>query len=180
LNIVVFDVEATCWEGAPPNEVREVIEIGAVRLNRYGEELSRFSKVIKPVINPQLSYYCKQLTGIAQSSIHRAAVFPKVIDQFHDWAELYDDNYVLVSWGKEDIHMLEDDCALHRIENEWLEPHINLKRAYKDVKGLTKTIGLRNALHREGFEFDGRHHRGLDDAYNTVKIFVKYLDEWAF
>ncbi len=181
LNIVVFDVEATCWEGAPPpNETKEIIELGAVRLNRFGEEQSRFSKVIKPVVNPQLSYYCKQLTGIDQRSIHRASPFPRVIEEFQNWAELYDDDYLLVSWGKEDVRLLRSDCALHRVEDYWLEPHINLKRAYKEVKGLPKPIGLRRALEREGFEFDGRHHRGLDDAFNTVKIFVKYLDEWAY
>lgn len=36
------------------------------------------------------------------------------------------------------------------------------------------------ALQKEGFELDGTYHRGIDDAGNIAKIFLKYLDRWNF
>jgi inhibitor of KinA sporulation pathway (predicted exonuclease) len=41
-------------------------------------------------------------------------------------------------------------------------------------------MGLKSAVEREGFEFTGTHHRGIDDAENLAKIFVQYLGLWHF
>ena len=45
---------------------------------------------------------------------------------------------------------------------------------------MSKERGLRKAVEKEGFEFTGTHHRGIDDAVNLVKVFNKYLDEWYY
>jgi 3'-5' exoribonuclease 1 len=31
---------------------------------------------------------------------------------------------------------------------------------------------------KEGFEFSGLHHRGIDDALNLAKVFNKFLYQW--
>ena len=157
-----------------------MIEIGAVKLNRYGEELGSFNQFVRPRINEQLSAFCMELTGIEQAQISRAERFPKVIQHFMDWAEIYEEEYVLVAWGREDRMLLQNDCMLHDLEYDWLEPYLNLKRAYKQLKKLNKPYGLQKSLTKEGFEFDGQPHRAIDDAINTVKIFRRYLDEWGF
>lgn len=180
MNFLLYDLEATCWRGAPPNNVQEVIEIGAIKLNRFGEELGSFNQFVKPQINRQLSAFCTELTGIEQDQVERADNFPKVIQKFLDWAEIYEEEYLLVAWGKEDRILLRNDSILHDIDHEWLDPYLNLKKAYKQLKRLNKPIGLQKALTREGFEFEGQPHRAIDDAINTVKIFRHYLDEWAF
>tara|TARA_B110000211_G_C14076989_1_gene552569 strand:+ start:193 stop:360 length:168 start_codon:yes stop_codon:yes gene_type:complete len=41
-----------------------------------------------------------------------------------------------------------------------------------------KPMGMGRALKAEGFRLDGTHHRGIDDARNIVKIFLKYFDKW--
>ncbi len=162
--------------------VQEIIEIGAVRINSFGEVEDTFNRFVKPVINPNLSLFCRQLTTIEQEKINRAAIFPKVIDDFQDWAGIFDDeeDYLLCSWGNFDRKMLVQDCQLHRIESDWTTPHINLKRQYHDMKRLGRTRGLKSAVSVEGFDFTGQPHRGIDDALNLAKIFVKYLDEWEY
>ena len=45
MNFIIFDLEATCWEGKPPNMVQETIEIGAVRINPYGEVEDTFNRL---------------------------------------------------------------------------------------------------------------------------------------
>jgi inhibitor of KinA sporulation pathway (predicted exonuclease) len=39
---------------------------------------------------------------------------------------------------------------------------------------------MNKALEREGFEFEGTMHRGIDDAVNLAKIFCKYLNLWRY
>ena len=180
MNFIIYDLEATCWRGRPPGYVQETIEIGALKINRFGEPKGQFNRFIKPMVNPYLSAFCQELTSINQEQINRASKFPSVIEDFQDWIEIYETDYLLCSWGNFDKNALIKDCILHDIEHEWLEKHINLKRQYQEIKRLKKARGLRAAVEKEGFEFTGIHHRGIADAENLVKVFRKYLDEWRF
>ena len=180
MNFIIYDLEATCWLGRPPQGVQEIIEIGAVKVSPVGEVLSSFSSFIKPWVNPVLSGFCKKLTSITQEDVNRARTFPKVVEAFKDWIDIYDEDYVLCSWGKFDVQLLRNDCNLHKLEDDWLEHHINLKAQYVEIKGHVKYTGLKNTLEREGFEFTGRHHRAINDAENTAKIFIKLIDEWRY
>ena len=103
-----------------------------------------------------------------------------MIEAFQDWIEIYEEEYLLCSWGKFDQTQLIKDCELHDIEEDWLFDYINLKTQYSDMKKLSKPYGLKKAVKREGFEFEGTHHRGIDDAYNLAKIFGKYFDVWQY
>jgi inhibitor of KinA sporulation pathway (predicted exonuclease) len=158
----------------------ETIEIGAVKLDEYGEVHGSFNRFIRPSLHPVLSDFCRQLTSISQIEINRADKFPRVIDEFMDWIELEDDNYWLCSWGGFDKRQLIADCQLHKIETAWLDYHINLKDQYAKKKKLRQPIGLKKAVEREGFEFTGIHHRGISDAENLAKIFIKYRDSWQY
>jgi 3'-5' exoribonuclease 1 len=180
VNYIVYDLEATCWDGRPEHLVQEIIEIGAVRLNRFGEVEDTFSRFIQPILNPTLSVFCRQLTNIDQRDIDRSDTFPRVIEDFQDWADIFYEDYLLCSWGNFDKRMLVQDCKLHGLEHEWAEQHINLKQQYHEIKKLRRTRGLRSALTSEGLEFEGRQHRGIDDAKNLVKLFNRYVDEWRY
>lgn len=180
MQFIIFDLEATCWQGRPPGTTQETIEIGAFKVDRYGDVQSYFNRFIQPILHPQLSLYCKQLTQIDQVDINRAASFPEVIEDFCDWIGIYDEEYLLASWGGFDQRQLQRDCALHRYEEEWLEPYIDLKRQYAEVRGLNKSKGLKNVVEKEGFEFTGQHHRAIHDADNLVKVFQKYRDMWQY
>ena len=180
VNFIIFDLEATCWNGYVPNDTQEIIEIGALCINNFGEVEKRFSAFVQPVINPSLSAYCMDLTSIQQEDVNRADGFSLVLDDFLDWIEIDDEDYLLCSWGKFDKNMLINDCQLHEMDTSWLKNHIDLKDQYRHLKNLNKAIGLQWALGKEDFEFEGTPHRAIDDAYNTAKIFVRYLDDWSY
>lgn len=180
MRFIIYDLEATCWLGRPPGGINEIIEIGAVMVDPLGQVLDTFSKFVKPHVNPKLSGFCKKLTSIAQSDVDRADKYPKVIDQFQDWIDIWDEDYLLCSWGAYDKVMLTDNCDLHKMEVDWLEHHADLKQQYHDIKGEHKLTGLKNTIKKEGFEWTGIHHRAISDAENTAKIFIKYVDEWVY
>lgn len=180
MNFIIYDIEATCWEGRPPSMVQETIEIGAVKMDNYGDVLGTFQRFVRPVLHPQMSLFCKRLTDIDQADINRASDFPRVIEDFKDWADIWDEDYLLCSWGSFDQKLFRQDCQLHRLEDEWTDAFINLKRQYHDIKGLRRQRGLKRSVEAEGFEWTGDHHRALDDAINLAKIFRKHLDMWQY
>src|SRR5437868_15136499 len=69
-HILVIDVEATCWEGAPPaGQENEIIEIGVctidVRRRQRGE---RESILVRPQ-RSRVSPFCTQLTTLTQAEV---------------------------------------------------------------------------------------------------------------
>lgn len=178
MNYIIFDLEATCWMGRPPHGVNEIIEIGAYKVNEFGEVKGVFNKFVKPTLNPILSGFCKKLTSIAQDDVDRANLYPKVVEEFQEWIDIYDQDYMLCAWGKYDAQMLAINGDLHKIDNDWLDPYMNVKDQYHKLKGEHKLGGLKNTLKSEGFEFTGIPHRAISDAENLAKIFVKYIDDW--
>ncbi|MEZ4953521.1 MAG: 3'-5' exonuclease [Saprospiraceae bacterium] len=181
MNYIIYDLEATCWEGQQNNMVQEIIEIGAYKLNRYGEVLGKFERFIRPLLHPNLSLFCQQLTTIDQVAINRARPFPEVVEDFQEWVGIFDDEeYLLCSWGSFDKKMLIQDSELHDMDTHWAHRHINIRRQYHDLKNWRTYKGLKKVVTLEGFEFTGVYHRGISDAENLAKIFIKYIDEWQY
>jgi inhibitor of KinA sporulation pathway (predicted exonuclease) len=85
MQFIVFDLEATCWEGNLMGRQQEIIEIGAIRMDAYGHRKGTFQRFVKPVKSPSLSVYCKKLTGITQQDIDTALQFKYAGAQFRDW-----------------------------------------------------------------------------------------------
>ena len=89
--IVFFDVEYTAWAGSmqrnwsEPWEFREIVQIGAtkVKLPGDGGTLAHFQQVVRPTINPILSDYFVELTGIRQEDVDRHGIdLSTAVDDF--------------------------------------------------------------------------------------------------
>ncbi len=181
MNFIIYDLEATCWNGPVPKDIREVIEIGAYKLDRYGEIMSDFSTFVKPYFNKNLSAYCTELTTITQEQVFRAPSYEAAVEDFIDWIGYYDDeDYLLCSWGDFDKKIFVSNSNLYDMETDWTKFHINLKEQFKEIKRLKKAVGMQKALRIEGFEFEGTEHRAISDAYNLIKIFRNHIDQWRF
>ena len=170
-DLVVFDLEATCWEKGTRPERMETIEIGAVRIEAPTWTISgEFSRFVRPTSEPILSEFCVSLTGIAQSDVDAAEPFPVVFEDFVAWVESSD--FVLCSWGAYDPRQLQVDCRRHAIKYpESFGEHINLKKEFAAIHGI-KPCGMKRALSLIGIPLEGKHHRGIDDARNISQIFV--------
>ncbi|MEO3766021.1 3'-5' exonuclease [Streptomyces sp. B8F3] len=76
-SFIVFDLEFTTWPGAPerdwsaPGELREIVQIGALRLDAEFAVAEEFETLVRPVVNPRLSPYFTDLTGIDQETVDR-------------------------------------------------------------------------------------------------------------
>ena len=179
MNYIVLDLEATCWEGHDKSR-NETIEIGALKVNAQKEIVSEFQSFIKPIRFPNLSDFCKELTSIKQSDIDSSKYYYDVIEAFKNWIGIPEEDYVLCSWGFYDKKQFESDDEIHHLDSDWLKHHISLKHQYGKIKNLRRAIGMKNALINENIVLDGTHHRGIDDARNITKIFLKYFSDWDF
>ena len=119
--IVIFDLEYTTWEGAMARnwsgegEYCEIVQIGAVKLDRRNDfcEIATFNRLVRPRVNPQLSDYFVNLTGVTQVEVdENGRPFPEVISDFH--AFVGDDTSMVYSFGG-DEKFVYLNCGLHKI-----------------------------------------------------------------
>jgi 3'-5' exoribonuclease 1 len=178
---IIVDLEATCWK-AKDQTPNEIIEIGAVCINDKNELINEFDAMIRPMIHPILSDFCTELTSITQADVQNAPLFPEALKQFQDWISSFGEPYWLCSWGFYDKKQFRFDCELHKLDSNWLKNHISIKHQLPKAIGkpFARLLGMKGALEQEKLEFEGTHHRGIDDAKNIAKIFMKYFGKWKF
>ena len=71
--LLVLDFEATCGESEFPRDQMEVIEFPTLVYDLHErKEAGRFHEYVRPVLQPRLTEFCAELTGIAQVSSFRA------------------------------------------------------------------------------------------------------------
>jgi 3'-5' exoribonuclease 1 len=171
MRYIIVDLEATCRESGMPREEMEIIEIGAVELlSAEAQPAREFSRFIRPTLNSELSAFCTQLTSITQRDVDRAEDFCAVFPEFLAW--IGPEPYTLCSWGAYDLTQFLQDLARHALAPPpafHATRHINLKKRFADKLG-TRPLGMAAALRHVGLPLHGRHHRGIDDAYNIAAL----------
>ncbi|MHA1650612.1 MAG: exonuclease domain-containing protein [Candidatus Helarchaeota archaeon] len=176
--IIVIDVEATCWKSAPPKgQTNEIIEIGICLVDM--EKIRRIDESKRSIIvKPERSYiteYCAHLTGLTQEQVERGILLK-------DACEILKNEYLAkkrtwASWGDYDRHQFERECKLKGIEFPFSSNHINVKREFARAMGLPKEVSIAKAMRIIKHPFEGRQHRGADDAYNIAFILAKLIAE---
>lgn len=171
---IIIDLEATCW-GNSIKKDNEIIEIGAVLIDSNYNKTGEYQTFIKPVRNPILSEFCKELTSISQEEIDNAQKFPLVLKNFINWIEKTAGsdikNIIFCSWGYYDDKQLKRDCALHNVKYPFSK-HRSLKHEFAKRRKI-KTVGMKKALQICSIELKGTHHRALSDTLNITNIFIK-------
>ena len=177
LQHIIFDLEATCWKKGSHLDRMEIIEIGAVRLQAPAfEPVHAFSTFVRPINEPILSEFCRNLTSIRQADVDSAPKFPSALTALLDW--IGPGKTSLCSWGAYDLRQISADCRKHSIEVPAIfQNHIDLKAVFSQLY-KHKPCGMRKALNLLGLPLECVHHRGIDDAKNISRIAQKVLPEY--
>ncbi len=172
---LVIDLEATCCDKKTiPRHEMEIIEIGAVMVDAKNLiPVSEFQTFIKPLRNPILTEFCKQLTSITQAEVDSAEIYPNAIARFKQWQLQYS-NFIFGSWGDYDRKQFEQDSKFHKIPYPIASAHINLKHLFTVNQNLKKRYGMAKAIELAGLDLIGTHHRGIDDARN-IALLLPYI-----
>lgn len=172
---VVVDLEATCCKNNEfDRSSMEIIEIGAVILDDGGNIVSTFSSFAKPVVNPILTDFCKELTTIKQEDVDSAPKFTVALTKFLNWlSEYVFATYEFLSWGDFDKNIIYRQCRNLKYKNPKLDVllsnHKNVKQLFAN-KFNVKPMGVGSALKYKKLEFEGTQHRALDDSINIAKL----------
>ena len=168
---VVFDLEYTAWPNSmarrwnDPGEFREVIQIGAVRLAaRDWRETASLSLLLKPRINPVLSAFIQDLTGVTNAMIAAHGIdFSQAHARFLEFAG----GAPLVSFGRDDL-VLAENARVYGLRVAPLPPHVNigpwLYRNGIDPRGYHACDVARLA----GVALEGHGHDALYDARSVA------------
>lgn len=168
--VIVVDLEATCWETQEETNqnTSEIIEIGVCELDTVTGEVNKPRGII---VKPQLStvsQFCTQLTSIT----------PEMVDQgisLRDAISILKKEYqvsrcILAAYGNYDRNMLEKECERNGIKPPFGPTYLNVSAlATLKLKANTR-LGLEEACQRFNLPFEGRLHRGVDDAAMTARL----------
>ena len=172
--IVVVDVEATCWEGAPPaDEVSEIIEVGVCLLDvAAGERVDRESLLVRPAAS-RVSAFCTGLTGLTQGQVEAGVSFAEACSALR--SRFGTRKRVWASYGDHDRRIFEGQCGRTGVAYPFGIGHMNVKTLFAATWGLEREVGMAGALGLLGMPLEGDHHRGGDDAWNIAGILGRVL-----
>lgn len=154
---------------------QEIIQIGAVKVNRNFEMISEFSTFVRPQYG-DLDFFISHMTGIRESQLHSAPYFDEALKQFLQWMG----NKVtrLYAWSDSDynqfLHELKGkqmltDENLALLDMNW----IDYQKSFIERYSLGRHPSLEEALNLAEIIPEGSYHNGLDDAANTAKLVQK-------
>jgi inhibitor of KinA sporulation pathway (predicted exonuclease) len=166
--LTIFDLEFTAWECSMashwlrPGEFKEVIQIGAVRVDAASfQVLDAFDVLVRPRINSVLSPYIENLTGISNHALaERGLDFAEAYARFLNFTG----NSPICAFGH-DEWVLEENIRLYGLKEMGTLPQFHDLRLWfaerqVDPRGLY-SCDIGPSL---GAPFTGHAHNALDDA----------------
>ncbi len=169
---VVFDLEFTAWQGSMeqrwlrPGEFREVVQIGALKVDaRSFTSVGGFNMLAKPRLNPVLSDYFEELTGVTNAAL--AETGKDFVDVYRAFVAFAGGD-PLFAFGRDDL-VLRDNIKLYGLSGV---PELS---AFTNVVPWLAANGIDpRGLHAcdiaraAGAAFAGRRHDALDDARSVA------------
>lgn len=144
----------------------EIIQIGAVKVNEKLDILDTFDVKVKPAYYTKMNRRVSDLTGIRAEDLQDGISFPEAAARFQTWCG----GCPFVTWGPDDIRMLEDNLLMHGMDLDWLPPAYDAQEIFDDQVTME---GRQYALNYAMFHFGVKPlaaHDALNDTINTVNV----------
>ncbi|MAH84204.1 MAG: hypothetical protein CBB68_07645 [Rhodospirillaceae bacterium TMED8] len=169
--VVVYDSEWTAWEGSwqngwsTPGQEVELVQIGMAKLR--GDtflEVDQIELLLKPIINPHLSDYFINLTGITQANLDAHGI--EFVEAIEIVAQFLGKNVSAIYSFGDDGKILFENCNLQGINAPFSrELFVNVVPDVSKFLGIPrKNLVSSNLPRLMGFEPPGDAHTALADA----------------
>ena len=160
----------------------EIIEIGAVKLDKHLRMVDRFKCFIKPEHNNMIIPMISRLTGIHTATAFKAETFAPAMEQFVEWIGSGDRTRIY-SWSDTDYQQLKREYAYKKIPmpdcfNRIMDLQKIFPRMMK-INNLRKTqkMALREAVLYMGVDLNNKKaHDALYDAEITSELLKPLLN----
>jgi len=146
----------------------EVIQIGAVKLDKNMNICGSYQIIVKPKYFKKLHKHVSVLTGITQEQMDGGTSLPEAAERFRRWCGK---DFAFLTWGPDDIPMLKDNFNVHKIPSDWLDNVYDLQLIFnRQTEDSKKQRSLEFAM--EHFEIPQNlpAHDALNDAYFTALV----------
>ncbi len=152
----------------------EVIQIGAVKLDKKLNICGSYQIIVKPQYFKKLHRHVSALTGITQEQMDMGTPLTEAAERFKKWCGK---DFAFLTWGPDDIPMLKENFHVHGIESGWIEEKVyDLQRIFNmQTDGLAKQRSLEYAMEHFNIRQTLPAHDALNDAYFTALV-AKELD----
>ena len=177
MQYIVLDMEWNQpWPGSYaakkvlPVEIHgEIIQIGAVRLLENGTVADEFQVLVRPKYYKKLNSRVSKLTGLRDATLRDEGLpFPEALARFRSWIG---GECIFLTWGFDDIRILEDNILLHDDEPDWITQWYNAQMIFNAQTGSgSAQKALSTAMEMLGIEPSRPAHDALGDAYHTALI----------
>lgn len=149
----------------------EIIEIGAVKVDKYMKPISEFREYIKPTIFPVINPVVTEITKIDMDILNEKGIaFDEAMDKLRD---MFEEGDVLCSWAKDDVAELIINSHYFRYNDlRWLNEYLDIQEYVSKMLAHKKALGLKSALDELKIKVDDtKLHDALNDAKYTVEVF---------
>lgn len=184
-HMVLLDLEATTSgdqhaadEPLITDDNREIIEIGLVVIdleNDQEDPIARFSTVVRPLLNPTLTRFCLDYTGISQAEVNAGPSYLEASAALADFVALLDTlpgGWCWGSWGVSDLKLQEQNATRSGIVNPLpADRYFDLKATFQAMRGERGGTGQTDALKRLGVEPRAAAHRAPGDVLNLAALY---------
>lgn len=180
--IVVYDLEYTAWEGSVERrwsgagEYREIVQIGAVRLDSAWREERCFNVLVRPQRNPILSAYFMALTGLSQQRLDIEG--GSLAEGLSRLAQFAAPDALLMANGH-DADIIFDNCRLAGITPPLAKDRfVDISGAISHAAGRDGHVISATLPGHFDFETSGPAHDGLADARAVAGVLARVPAAW--
>ena len=150
----------------------EIIQIGAAKLDDGCNVIDTLDIMIKPQFYTKMNKQIKELTLITDEDIAKGISIQDAVKRFRSWCG---EDYVFVSWGPDDLLMLERNMLKFGLDIGWLPKAYDAQLMFDDMEMQEdRHWALNYALYHYNEKPDGAHN-ALADVLSTVLV-LKHLD----
>ncbi len=182
MDYIIFDLE---WNQCPderdtkdPHLPFEIVEIGAVKLNKDRKVTSEFHRMIKPEVYHWINSRTREIIRLDYQSLRQKGVpFPQAARDFFTWCG---DDARFCTWGDQDLLELQRNLKYYDLESLLPGPlkYYNVQKLFsiyyedgRSRRSLEYAVDLLGLAKTEGF------HRALADAHYTAALFARIGEE---
>jgi inhibitor of KinA sporulation pathway (predicted exonuclease) len=147
----------------------EIIEIGAVKVDRRGNVLDTFSVHLRPRIFRKLQHHIAQVTGLTQADLDRGEPIVQGLRRFLAWCG---PNAAFAEWGLDDVPVLKQNLFLANIDESQPTEWYDLQRIFlaQRPRGEGEGMTLESVVTRLGIPMDRPFHDALSDTLYTADV----------
>ncbi|MGN0968884.1 MAG: exonuclease domain-containing protein [Oscillospiraceae bacterium] len=167
--MIVFDLE---WNsGYGKARLDEILQIGAVRLDRLGGRITgTFNVLIRPSVHKKLGVAAKEILDM-QTLRNAELNFPQALVAFLQWCG---NETEFAAWGGSDMEVLRQNCTHWKLPMPTWEKVYDLQASFSALLGTAQSVALYRAVEYCGIPDCLDCHNALCDA-----VYTAIIGEWV-